>query len=199
MIEIIYFKRFILSALTLVLVVGVSLAGDKDKNGQPKNGQPSKKSSVKTDSIHFVNVGKDLIEQDDTLVFEDWDSSDEDNDDGTISVQLEKAPINLTFSTPHDVFETLKEHTLPDVDEVILNKNREYVVEFTLFPNPTINELHIKTNKAPKNMVIADLSGKEHIASSYTNTIDVAFLPTGIYVLQLIFPDHIECRKFIKN
>jgi hypothetical protein len=75
----------------------------------------------------------------------------------------------------------------------------EYLVDFTLYPNPTVNELHLKTTNIPKSLTIIDLTGKQHTISSYSDNIDVSILTPGTYFIQLIYPDHIESRKFIKK
>ena len=181
-------------ALLLTVLTSLSLLADWDDDRDKKR-KTVKNQTSKSDSIQFVNDDIDLQEQDDTLVFEDWDSSDGDAGVRTISVELGSKPAEISANST----ETLLDNVLSSLTDRFTPLKNEYLVDFTLYPNPTVNELHLKTTNIPKSLTIIDLTGKQHTISSYSDTIDVSILTPGTYFIQLIYPDHIESRKFIKK
>ena len=188
-----HFNR-LLYALLLTLLTSFSLLADWDDDRDKKR-KTVKNQTSKSDSIQFLNDDIDLQEQDDTLVFEDWDSSDGDAGVSTISVELGSKPAEISANST----ETLLDNMLSSLTDRFTPLKNEYLVDFTLYPNPTVNELHLKTTNIPKSLTIIDLTGKQHTISSYSDTIDVSILTPGTYFIQLIYPDHIESRKFIKK
>jgi hypothetical protein len=188
-----HFNR-LLYALLLTVLTSFSLLADWDDDRDKKR-KTVKNQTSKSDSIQFVNDDIDLQEQDDTLVFEDWDSSDGDAGVSTISVELGSKPAEISANST----ETLLDNMLSSLTDRFTPLKNEYLVDFTLYPNPTVNELHLKTTNIPKSLTIIDLTGKQHTISSYSDTIDVSILTPGTYFIQLIYPDHIESRKFIKK
>ena len=193
MISPLHFNRLAFALLLTVLTTVISFAdGDDDRD---KNGKPIKNQSSKADSSQFINDNIDLQEQDDTLVFEDWDSSDGDAGVSSIYVDLSNKPTKLSSNST----EILLDNVLSRLTDQFTPLKNEYTVDFTLYPNPTVNELHLKTANIPKSLIIIDLTGKQHILSSYNDVIDVSLLTPATYCIQLIYPDHIESRKFIKK
>jgi hypothetical protein len=188
-----HFNR-LLYALLLTVLTSFSLLADWDDDRDKKR-KTVKNQTSKSDSIQFVNDDIDLQEQDDTLVFEDWDSSDGDAGVSTISVELGSKPAEISANST----ETLLDNVLSSLTDRFTPLKNEYLVDFTLYPNPTVNELHLKTTNIPKSLTIIDLTGKQHTISSYSDNIDVSILTPGTYFIQLIYPDHIESRKFIKK
>ena len=188
-----HFNRLVY-ALLLTVLTSLSLLADWDDDRDKKR-KTVKNQTSKSDSIQFVNDDIDLQEQDDTLVFEDWDSSDGDAGVRTISVELGSKPAEISANST----ETLLDNVLSSLTDRFTPLKNEYLVDFTLYPNPTVNELHLKTTNIPKSLTIIDLTGKQHTISSYSDTIDVSILTQGTYFIQLIYPDHIESRKFIKK
>lgn len=188
-----HFNR-LLYALLLTLLTSFSLLADWDDDRDKKR-KTVKNQTSKSDSIQFLNDDIDLQEQDDTLVFEDWDSSDGDAGVSTISVELGSKPAEISANST----ETLLDNMLSSLTDRFTPLKNEYLVDFTLYPNPTVNELHLKTTNIPKSLTIIDLTGKQHTISSYSDNIDVSILTPGTYFIQLIYPDHIESRKFIKK
>ncbi|HCD67293.1 MAG TPA: hypothetical protein DEQ56_02320 [Bacteroidetes bacterium] len=188
-----HFNR-LLYALLLTVLTSFSLLADWDDDRDKKR-KTVKNQTSKSDSIQFLNDDIDLQEQDDTLVFEDWDSSDGDAGVSTISVELGSKPAEISANST----ETLLDNMLSSLTDRFTPLKNEYLVDFTLYPNPTVNELHLKTTNIPKSLTIIDLTGKQHTISSYSDTIDVSILTPGTYFIQLIYPDHIESRKFIKK
>jgi len=188
-----HFNR-LLYALLLTVLTSFSLLADWDDDRDKKR-KTVKNQTSKSDSIQFVNDDIDLQEQDDTLVFEDWDSSDGDAGVSTISVELGSKPAEISANST----ETLLDNMLSSLTDRFTPLKNEYLVDFTLYPNPTVNELHLKTTNIPKSLTIIDLTGKQHTISSYSDNIDVSILTPGTYFIQLIYPDHIESRKFLKK
>jgi hypothetical protein len=188
-----HFNR-LLYALLLTVLTSFSLLADWDDDRDKKR-KTVKNQTSKSDSIQFLNDDIDLQEQDDTLVFEDWDSSDGDAGVSTISVELGSKPAEISANST----ETLLDNVLSSLTDRFTPLKNEYLVDFTLYPNPTVNELHLKTTNIPKSLTIIDLTGKQHTISSYSDNIDVSILTPGTYFIQLIYPDHIESRKFIKK
>ena len=188
-----HFNRLVY-ALLLTVLTSLSLLADWDDDRDKKR-KTVKNQTSKSDSIQFVNDDIDLQEQDDTLVFEDWDSSDGDAGVSTISVELGIKPAEISANST----ETLLDNVLSSLTDRFTPLKNEYLVDFTLYPNPTLNELHLKTTNIPKSLTIIDLTGKQHTISSYSDNIDVSILTPGTYFIQLIYPDHIESRKFIKK
>lgn len=188
-----HFNRLVY-ALLLTVLTSLSLLADWDDDRDKKR-KTVKNQTSKSDSIQFVNDDIDLQEQDDTLVFEDWDSSDGDAGVSTISVELGIKPAEISANST----ETLLDNVLSSLTDKFTPLKNEYLVDFTLYPNPTVNELHLKTTNIPKSLTIIDLTGKQHTISSYSDNIDVSILTPGTYFIQLIYPDHIESRKFIKK
>jgi len=188
-----HFNR-LLYALLLTVLTSISLLADWDDDRDKKR-KTVKNQTSKSDSIQFLNDDIDLQEQDDTLVFEDWDSSDGDAGVSTISVELGSKPAEISANST----ETLLDNMLSSLTDRFTPLKNEYLVDFTLYPNPTVNELHLKTTNIPKSLTIIDLTGKQHTISSYSDNIDVSILTPGTYFIQLIYPDHIESRKFIKK
>jgi hypothetical protein len=188
-----HFNRLVY-ALLLTVLTSLSLLADWDDDRDKKR-KTVKNQTSKSDSIQFVNDDIDLQEQDDTLVFEDWDSSDGDAGVSTISVELGSKPAEISANST----QTLLDNVLSSLTDRFTPLKNEYLVDFTLYPNPTVNELHLKTTNIPKSLTITDLTGKQHTISSYSDNIDVSILTPGTYFIQLIYPDHIESRKFIKK
>ena len=188
-----HFNR-LLYALLLTVLTSFSLLADWDDDRDKKR-KTVKNQTSKSDSIQFLNDDIDLQEQDDTLVFEDWDSSDGDAGVSTISVELGSKLAEISANST----ETLLDNMLSSLTDRFTPLKNEYLVDFTLYPNPTVNELHLKTTNIPKSLTIIDLTGKQHTISSYSDNIDVSILTPGTYFIQLIYPDHIESRKFIKK
>jgi len=188
-----HFNRLVY-ALLLTVLTSLSLLADWDDDRDKKR-KTVKNQTSKSDSIQFLNDDIDLQEQDDTLVFEDWDSSDGDAGVSTISVELGSKPAEISANST----QTLLDNVLSSLTDRFTPLKNEYLVDFTLYPNPTVNELHLKTTNIPKSLTIIDLTGKQHTISSYSDNIDVSFLTPGTYFIQLIYPDHIESRKFIKK
>lgn len=194
--------RFLTIAFTAcsVMMTSVLLAkgGDDDKK---KGGKKVKSGIVYQDTSKTDYFGDPkTIAVDDTLVFEDWENpgdlggddkdglggiadgsgSLDDNKDGSRYKSFDQSE-NINFNTVYNTFK------------------KEYRVEFKIYPNPTTEQLHINPEVNPLAIRIADINGKVHKSLEYIDHVNVSTLPTGTYFIQLIYPDHLEARKFIKR
>ncbi|NNJ55312.1 MAG: T9SS type A sorting domain-containing protein [Bacteroidia bacterium] len=182
------FKRLSFIAFILVGVLGSVYAGDDEKKGDKKN----KNSIIKIDSSD-TELDLDIIDQEDTLVFDDWEIPGENfENEATKIVTL--GGINGNHSSSYSLAEAKDKLT-----NYSFGFKKEYKVDFTIFPNPSSSQINIKASVNAKAIRITDITGKEHLTSSFTNQIDIMDLPIGTYFIQLIYHDHVESRKFIKS
>ncbi|MFT4598837.1 MAG: hypothetical protein ACJAR8_001098 [Bacteroidia bacterium] len=197
MINKVYFKRFTLLAFSMLLMVGVSFAeggDDDDKKGDDKSDKDeivlAGEDSVANDDddIDIINQG------DDTLVYEDWDHTEDDLSGGDSHSKVARDGQSDYQFNPY----SLQAITTELLDQINPLK-KEYRVAFTVFPNPTIDKININPEREPTSIRIADITGKEHMVSPFTPTVDVSHLGVGTYFIQLIYTDHVESRKFIKG
>lgn len=73
-------------------------------------------------------------------------------------------------------------------------------LEFSLFPNPTRNQLNIAGGSGSQEYAVFDLTARKLLyGTTTTGIIDVQALPSGTYVLQLRQNGQIATRKFIKR
>lgn len=73
-----------------------------------------------------------------------------------------------------------------------------------VFPNPAHNQLHISTlEPASFKILILDVLGNERYHINMENqtqiNLDIADLPTGLYVIKASYPDRIQTLKFVKD
>ena len=89
------------------------------------------------------------------------------------------------------------------ISTVSINEN-ELNFDFTIFPNPTEQNINIKANEITE-ITIIDLFGKIVYQSTNTSSvnnqvIDISFLNSGIYFMQVLNSRNQTCiRKIIKN
>lgn len=91
------------------------------------------------------------------------------------------------------------------LDNGILSSNQiDEVSNFSIFPNPALNELNIKSDHQIDNIQVYDLSGKqikswgfESTQSYYTIQID--FLDNGTYMLKTTSDSETKFSKFVKR
>lgn len=71
---------------------------------------------------------------------------------------------------------------------------------FSLYPNPTTNQLTIATDLAISNVTIVDLTGKIIVTHNQPpKLVDVTALPKGIYFIQITTDTTIITKKFVKQ
>lgn len=69
----------------------------------------------------------------------------------------------------------------------------------SIYPNPVVNELHIKTSESLKKAEITDLSGSLLIHTDNPETIQVGHLSAGVYLLKVETENGEKTVKFIKE
>jgi hypothetical protein len=88
-------------------------------------------------------------------------------------------------------------------DPVVVLYEPEYL--FRVFPNPVVDVLHICTSSDlnAASIHIKDLNGQsKHVDianSEYQATIDMASLPQGVYLLEIVFPGDILSKRVVKE
>lgn len=113
------------------------------------------------------------------------------------SAHLYASPTNQEgYGIPN--FESI--YTLLSVDE----NGEEEIVELSLFPNPTSNELHFKfpTGVDEVEVTIYNLLGKNvshNLVHMNNPTTDVSFLAKGLYMVQVSYNETIKTIKVLKN
>ena len=192
--------RITICIIALVMCTGFSFAKGGDDDEKEKLKEKEKLALVHSDSANTnldVNAAHHV---DDTLVFEDWDGQGGGSDDDGGIGQSNEGSADLNGDNTSFKFgllnEAISENPKEFYDQVFSNK---YRVEFTIYPNPTTDYITIKTNVTPQSMRVIDVTGKTHREEGYSSRIDVTELPSGTYILNLIYADHLEARRFIKR
>ena len=72
-------------------------------------------------------------------------------------------------------------------------------LDISIYPNPTNNTLFISGNETPIAVAIYNVLGKEVLSIKNTNNINVAALPSGVYMIRISDGVGQTNRKFIKN
>jgi hypothetical protein len=80
-----------------------------------------------------------------------------------------------------------------------LSTNSVELNSFSIYPNPTSNTLFISGNDTPIAVAIYNVLGKEVLSIKNTNNINVAALPSGVYMIRISDGVGQTNRKFIKN
>jgi hypothetical protein len=193
--------RLAICIIALVMSQGASFAKSGDNKDKDKLENNDKNSIVsKKDSVKIVIDINAAIHVDDTLVFEDWDGQEGGSDDdgrageadGGLNEIGEKRNV---FGSDINSEVTTKNESSPFSETL----HKEYQIEFKVYPNPTVDYITIQTNIIPRSIRITDITGKTHRDEGYSSKVDVAELPSGTYILSLIYADHIEARRFIKR
>ena len=193
-------SRLTICIIAVVMSIGLSFAkGGDDKEKDKEKDDPSIVTTEK-DTVYSDLDIRGANHVDDTLVFEDWDGqgvgSGDDGGAGQTNGGTPDVDGNKNDSG-HDLFKKSAAENLINAYENVFQK--EYKVEFTVFPNPTVDYITIKPNVTPQSIRITDITGKTHRDENYSNRVNVADLPSGTYILNLIYVDHIEARRFIKR
>jgi hypothetical protein len=74
-------------------------------------------------------------------------------------------------------------------------------IAFSIFPNPAQQLLHVKTGtgELPSRIVIYDLMGAVRLHSGPASQLNIADLPSGIYLIEAAQGTHTARQKFIKQ
>ncbi len=85
-------------------------------------------------------------------------------------------------------------------DNTDKNHSKEDTFEFTLYPNPTIdNVVYIRTSKSgPKQVTVYDVFGKIVLLDKIRNNVlNIVSLSPGVYLVQVLQNNQKETRKLI--
>jgi hypothetical protein len=193
-----HFTRFAILALICVLSAGATLAGDDEKD----KGKPSKEDKVQKSKLDSLDVDLDIeiSESDDTLVFEDWDAPiDNGGGNGISSIFIPNDVPSKKPSSGDALSFMLSDNKFSSYLVEKLAHTNNYVKNFSIYPNPSTEIINLTVEKEPITIRICDITGKEHISLAYSQQVHVSHLPIGTYFMQLIYTDHIESSKFIKQ
>ena len=89
--------------------------------------------------------------------------------------------------------------TLTIVEDLSLNIFTSQNPESTIAPNPTSNVFYINGIDGNSQINLRDLSGKNIGQFRYENGINIAHLPSGIYVVEYFFEGIAQTRKIVKE
>ena len=88
----------------------------------------------------------------------------------------------------------------PDLSECNILNTPEFVLDaLSIYPNPASNFLNINTNNVIDKVEFYDIVGKLVLNSKYTNTIDIAHLSDGLYLVRIYSGNQSITKKIIKN
>ncbi len=82
-----------------------------------------------------------------------------------------------------------------------VNENIVLPQTTTIYPNPTNSELNIALDnqETPVSLQVTDLQGRVVLDVEYSNSINVATLEQGLYVLKLNYKDRTAFERFVKT
>lgn len=116
------------------------------------------------------------------------------NNPFSYSFQEEGEVIFLYITNPNDDVATFFTTTL--------NNTNFKNIEFSVYPNPTSNLLHIETSQTDITAIgIFDVKGKQvmQLSSADLRNVDVSHLTNGIYFLKVGTSEGEFTKKFVKN
>lgn len=114
----------------------------------------------------------------------------------TASIDAEANKIYYIFVT------NMGASTNINIDLLTLGINEDAISNFKLFPNPAISNVTLSANKIIENIIIYNLQGQvvfNTTAASYSKELNVSFLPTGSYLLEITTDGVKQVRKLVKK
>lgn len=82
----------------------------------------------------------------------------------------------------------------------VLSVERLNNFEFTVYPNPAVNELRINSQETIKKVEVFNLLGKRVLTAKNINTtLDVSELSSSVYLVKLTSENGVSTKKFIKQ
>lgn len=139
-----------------------------------------------------------------------WEYVNPDTSNGILS-QGETPTLNFTFrarkfsvDSPaffgRDLTPGAPVELNPDLSECNILSTTEFVFDaLSIYPNPASNFLNINTNNVIDKVEFYDIVGKLVLNSKYTNTIDIAHLSDGLYLVRIYSGNQSITKKIIKN
>ncbi len=77
------------------------------------------------------------------------------------------------------------------------NISRE--IDWNVYPNPVMNELHFTIVELPKKVEIIDMKGTIYEKMIFDGKVYVSDLPAGTYFIRLIIDGKVQQERFIKQ
>jgi hypothetical protein len=78
----------------------------------------------------------------------------------------------------------------------------EPTTEWSVYPNPVVNEVRVENEKTITRLTVSDVQGKNLLRiypGTLETTVSLAAYPKGIYVLQIVGENGTAIKKIIKN
>ena len=72
-------------------------------------------------------------------------------------------------------------------------------IDWNVYPNPVMNELHFTIVELPKTVDIIDMEGSIYEKNIYDGKVYVSDLPAGTYFIRLIIDGKVQQERFIKQ
>lgn len=72
-------------------------------------------------------------------------------------------------------------------------------IDWNVYPNPVMNELHFTIVELPKTADIIDMEGSIYEKNIYDGKLYVSDLPAGTYFIRLIIDGKVQQERFIKQ
>jgi endoglucanase len=108
-------------------------------------------------------------------------------------------------SEPHIQFQAAYVRLLSEIigeENAVLNLKEIENLELMIYPNPTINKIHVRGNKSVEKAIVYALIGEEVIRLEPNSTsfeIDFSALSEGVYLIQFRSGDHVWTEKVQKR
>lgn len=77
-------------------------------------------------------------------------------------------------------------------------ENVKHDIDWNVYPNPVMNELHFTIVELPKKAEIIDMEGNLYEKNIYEGKLYVSDLPAGTYFIRLIIDGKVQQERFIK-
>lgn len=121
-----------------------------------------------------------------------------------VPLRMRVVSAKTTNNTPDVVCSGLRNGQIEDYSVVVttgLGVSTTKKVEFTAFPNPTENELYVKSSDNLHQLFILDIFGREILNTEFAKEIrlDVSNYTKGMYMLKLVTNGEVQIQKVIVN
>jgi hypothetical protein len=107
------------------------------------------------------------------------------------------------FEYAYEAIGSVKFSASANSDALVAGVNENVILPQTtnIYPNPTNSELYISlsSQNIPLSLQVADLQGRVVLDVEYSNSINVASLEQGLYVLKLNYKDKTAFERFVKT
>ena len=69
----------------------------------------------------------------------------------------------------------------------------------SIYPNPTTGLIAINTTEVLESIAIFEITGKQIARYSAVNTLDLSYLPKGIYIIKLYSENKVAIQQIMKR